>query len=660
MPNNKFAKLPKPQKQFLRSFFQPAATSYLDSLPVATLEPPQRSSRSKSKFSDIRLDPATGLFAAVPTDVNPTLTQLRTQQIGALKAETGSICRQLLRKWTPTWIAEQASNLESSPLPRPITLRNPAIEAAINSVATTYARRVAKKLANSEFAPTLPPDPDVIDTALALDVIPDRFRGSPAEHIRVQTYNAIAHARTALQYLADERPALALWYGDIIREDPTVKLPDDPQLLINQAYAESGISPGDWDLLNQFNKNRMRRAFETQGRLVAILVWSSITDLAPIPPDHAIDVATRQISRLRAKPRQTVAPTSQIHRNILRAFFAHYQQSNPQGTGYDRVAEHRANQFHQTVTGELNLILQAAASSQEETTGSTLPQKTWSQWQAFADIPPPNPKPQSGHNPNITGCQVVHFLPDLADYEQILINHLSTTDTAPQPTQEWRQPTNSATEPTSCTVSTLKERGWTDRLIQALLGEPDQLAPNPHYSSAAPMRLYLRQRIEEAEQHPTFTEALNKFRARREAGRKSANTRIRKAVQWAANTPIPFRCPTRSIRELNAVSMEARNELADIRHRPSDDHDWDDDYESPPLSRRSSDQDSLARITVNFLRHECSSYDFTLAETFGKSGKALAITVIRLRIYREIARHWPVLKAECNRKIAELGPPDFH
>jgi hypothetical protein len=33
--------------------------------------------------------------------------------------------------------------------------------------------------------------------------------------------------------------------------------------------------------------------------------------------------------------------------------------------------------------------------------------------------------------------------------------------------------------------------GWTRRLIDTLLGEPDKLARNPHYASAAPMRLYL-------------------------------------------------------------------------------------------------------------------------------------------------------------------------
>ena len=32
--------------------------------------------------------------------------------------------------------------------------------------------------------------------------------------------------------------------------------------------------------------------------------------------------------------------------------------------------------------------------------------------------------------------------------------------------------------------------GWTRGLIDKLLGEPDKLARNPHYATAAPMRLY--------------------------------------------------------------------------------------------------------------------------------------------------------------------------
>lgn len=40
------------------------------------------------------------------------------------------------------------------------------------------------------------------------------------------------------------------------------------------------------------------------------------------------------------------------------------------------------------------------------------------------------------------------------------------------------------------TLSTVKERGWTDKLIKEYLPTPHKTATNPHYKSAAPMKLY--------------------------------------------------------------------------------------------------------------------------------------------------------------------------
>src|SRR6185369_8921332 len=46
------------------------------------------------------------------------------------------------------------------------------------------------------------------------------------------------------------------------------------------------------------------------------------------------------------------------------------------------------------------------------------------------------------------------------------------------------------------TKSTVKsDYGLTDSMLKEL-GEPDKLAPNPHYRSSAPMQLYLRERVE--------------------------------------------------------------------------------------------------------------------------------------------------------------------
>jgi hypothetical protein len=49
------------------------------------------------------------------------------------------------------------------------------------------------------------------------------------------------------------------------------------------------------------------------------------------------------------------------------------------------------------------------------------------------------------------------------------------------------------------TMRQLKQRGWTAALIKKFLDPPDATRPNPHYKSAAPMRLYMATRVEAVE-----------------------------------------------------------------------------------------------------------------------------------------------------------------
>ena len=46
--------------------------------------------------------------------------------------------------------------------------------------------------------------------------------------------------------------------------------------------------------------------------------------------------------------------------------------------------------------------------------------------------------------------------------------------------------------------------GWTLPLIKRLLGEPDELAPNPYYPDGPQMRLYDQERVTEAEKTEDF------------------------------------------------------------------------------------------------------------------------------------------------------------
>ncbi len=52
----------------------------------------------------------------------------------------------------------------------------------------------------------------------------------------------------------------------------------------------------------------------------------------------------------------------------------------------------------------------------------------------------------------------------------------------------------------------LTARGWTVAMIRDLLGKPDLTVDNPHYKTAAPMRLWRLQRVEAVEASPEFTQ----------------------------------------------------------------------------------------------------------------------------------------------------------
>jgi hypothetical protein len=72
----------------------------------------------------------------------------------------------------------------------------------------------------------------------------------------------------------------------------------------------------------------------------------------------------------------------------------------------------------------------------------------------------------------------------------------------------------------------LKERGWTAAMIRGLLGAPDLYADNPHYKSAAPMRLWRLRRVEAAEADPGFAAQRERAERRCAAAAKGAELRM--------------------------------------------------------------------------------------------------------------------------------------
>ena len=172
------------------------------------------------------------------------------------------------------------------------------------------------------------------------------------------------------------------------------------------------------------------------------------------------------------------------------------------------------------------------------------------------------------------------------------------------------------------TLSELKRRGWTDGLIRKLLGDCDELARNPKFRYASPMKLYKMERVKAAELKPEFLFKPSS-KARKAGAVKAVRTKTEKIRQWASTVPIKYSFPQ------TAGQAMTRGRA----------------------SSRYPESGSDERHAVNYLRHECSTYDNHLAESFGTVGTNLAHAIIKNRILLHIAESFPELEDEANTQM---------
>jgi len=182
-------------------------------------------------------------------------------------------------------------------------------------------------------------------------------------------------------------------------------------------------------------------------------------------------------------------------------------------------------------------------------------------------------------------------------------------------------------------TSALKERGWTDSLIKKFLGEPDEKRENPHYRSAAPMRMYNPDRVQSVEATDDFLEAYAKAIARSKTGKIIAERKATELVEKAKLLTI-------------AVTRLPIDQLRQEAIKSYNDSHW---YSA--CATEDSNLSFLARIMVNYIRHSLTEYDRNLEELAGKIGVQEAIDVIRRRIYTEITETYPEFTTECDRQL---------
>ena len=179
------------------------------------------------------------------------------------------------------------------------------------------------------------------------------------------------------------------------------------------------------------------------------------------------------------------------------------------------------------------------------------------------------------------------------------------------------------------TMAVLRERGWTDAMIREYLGEPDATRPNPRYSSAAPMKLYLTERAEAAEASPEWAERKAVGASRRAAGaaaaaRKRTETEAlarQLAAYLVASVVLPANPQEAAIAAYNKwhsdnCTCSGWNELGFCGKRA--------DASDPP--------EFLRRITVNHVRHQLTGYDRAYNRLVGRVGHRDAHEILRAEV----------------------------
>ena len=173
-------------------------------------------------------------------------------------------------------------------------------------------------------------------------------------------------------------------------------------------------------------------------------------------------------------------------------------------------------------------------------------------------------------------------------------------------------------------------RKWTERLIKKYMPVPDEIRNNPHYGRASEMKLYKISRVESIEKNEQFLIDFQKTILRRKSSLKMVETKKDNLLIEIFELPI-------------SVEIIPRNELVPLVIDDYNDRNYYKDY----LTLRDLDQSKLERLTVNYIRHQLTSYDYYLKLIVSNVGKKEGYRLLIERIYNCISESYPELTREC-------------
>lgn len=191
------------------------------------------------------------------------------------------------------------------------------------------------------------------------------------------------------------------------------------------------------------------------------------------------------------------------------------------------------------------------------------------------------------------------------------------------------------------TRKTVKDMGFTDKLIAELLPEP-QLVDNPHYRKAAKMKLWKLSDVESAMNNPVFQESLKKRKRYKEAAEKAVATKKAQLKEETDKFLESIKIEHLDIGLIRQYTLKAKQNWYDDNFCMLSNVDY--------KITDGADEDTVTRWMVNYIRHKMTSYDEQLYHMKGKIGKHDMYHEIHNHILDKIAIVYPELAEECEQQ----------
>ena len=173
-------------------------------------------------------------------------------------------------------------------------------------------------------------------------------------------------------------------------------------------------------------------------------------------------------------------------------------------------------------------------------------------------------------------------------------------------------------------------RKWSDRLIKKYMPVPDEIRNNPYYGQASTMKLYKISRVEAIEKNEQFLIDFQKTMLRRKSSAKMVETKKDNLLIQISEFPI-------------SVEIIPRYELVPLVIDDYNNRNYYKDY----LTLRDLDQSTLERLTVNYIRHQLTEYEYHLYTIGDQVGKKEGARLLKEITNNCIGESYPDLTREC-------------